>query len=86
MIINVMIIGKMDLKEVEDIKMIKSTEIKKIIKNVSRQRILIEQLSDVIDNAKLIKSNGTWYKLLKLDDESIKKIEERIKDNNDNNK
>ena len=66
--------------------MIKSTEIKKIIKNVSRQRILIEQLSDVIDNAKLIKSNGTWYKLLKLDDESIKKIEERIKDNNDNNK
>ena len=51
-------------------------QIKKIIEDVNRQRILIEKLSDIIDNAKLIKSNGTWYKLLKIDAESAKKAEE----------
>ena len=51
-------------------------QIKKIIEDVNKQRILIEKLSDIIDNAKLVKSNGTWYKLLKIDDKSAKKIEE----------
>jgi hypothetical protein len=42
-------------------------KIEKIIKKMEKQRDLTKKLHDMIEDAKLIKLNGIWYKLLKID-------------------
>ena len=42
-------------------------KIKKILKKMEDKRVLTKKLHNMIKDAKLIKLNGTWYKLLKID-------------------
>ena len=42
-------------------------KIKKILKKMEDKRVLTKKLHDMIEDAKLVKLNGTWYKLLKID-------------------